>query len=473
MFALQRVLAAVNTAVAAAIGTHNLFTLLDLERLVLSGSKDFEGVSSFEQLKLGPLRCHPLVRKEFPRASLTVAAAESAAANLTGTEVMQALAAAVDANWTDDPNAERTPFSMDDALQVLARSKGLASVDELPIFMRRSSHFVTGMLVRFTAARHRAEKKAEAVIAMEHQRAIERGKQQGAVAAMRQLEEEAREKERERQLALKAAAKAADEASAGNTTCATCRVDFGSKNALHDHLRQNASHATAGRMLGTLQALVADAQARGVPAEELVEAQLMQSWLGATSKHRLSIPQRRYMTLISHHAVPVILALVEKLAAGREQLQADLLAEGADILAQLGSSSTAGSAPPARTAEALLDHVRSLHADLVADGADVSPLVLLATIEQRLRARMSEEAAAARHRPAPSVVGCCTLIPLIASAPQAARPVVPELCRAEARASLLCRLRGRSCRGACRPAPRWQARSAREWAAIRGGARER
>ena len=36
MFALQRVLAAVNTAVAAAIGTHNLFTLLDLERLVLS-----------------------------------------------------------------------------------------------------------------------------------------------------------------------------------------------------------------------------------------------------------------------------------------------------------------------------------------------------------------------------------------------------------------------------------------------------
>ena len=64
----------------------------------------------------------------------------------------------------------------------------------------------------------------------------------------------------------------------------------------------------------------------------------------------------------------------------------------------------AGSAPPARTAEALLDHVRSLHADLVADGADVSPLVLLATIEQRLRGRVSEEEAAARDR-AQSAVG--------------------------------------------------------------------
>ena len=40
------------------------------------------------------------------------------------------------------------------------------------------------------------------------------------------------------------------------------------------------------------------------------------------------------------------------------------------------------SAPPVRTAEALLDHVRSLHADAVADGADASPLVLLATTQR-------------------------------------------------------------------------------------------
>ena len=44
---------------------------------------------------------------------------------------MQALAAGVDANWTDDPGAERKPFSMQDALTALALSKGLATAETL------------------------------------------------------------------------------------------------------------------------------------------------------------------------------------------------------------------------------------------------------------------------------------------------------------------------------------------------------
>jgi hypothetical protein len=402
MHALQRVLAAVNTAVAAALGTHNLLTLADLERLVLAGSRDFEGVGSFEQLKLGPLRCHPLVQRHFPKAALTAAAAEGKSVDLSVGEVMQALAAGVDANWSDDPNAERKPFSMQDALQVLAQSKGLASADELPLFMRGSSHFVTGMLVRFTAARHKAETKADQLVAKERQKVIERGKQQGAAAAMKLLEEEARDKEQARRLALKAAAVAVEDLAVSEGTATTGE----------------------SQLLKTVQAVVREAQARGLPAKELVEAQLKASWLKQLANEvraflasglepRLtSLPahlsgaiEPALLHLIGRHidgaVAPLMLAAVERLAAGREELQADLLAEGADILAQLGSSAVAGAgAPPVRTAEALLDHIRSLHADAVADGADASPLVLLATIEQRLHSSMSRSG-----HPALSAVG--------------------------------------------------------------------
>ena len=397
MHALQRVLAAVNTAVAAALGTHNLLTLADLERLVLAGSRDFEGVASFEELKLGPLRCHPLVQRHFPKAALAAAAVEGKSTGLSVAEVMQALAAGVDANWTDDPGAERKPFSMQDALTALALSKGLATAEELPLFMRGSSHFVTGMLVRFTAARHRAEKVAGQLIAKEHQRAIERGQQQGARDAVRQLEEEARDKERARRLALEAAAAEAEERSVGE----------GAADASDHH-----------RLLAAVQAVVREAHARGLSAAELVTAQLKKSWLAqlANAAHvylqsglepRLlkakanlqlrGVVEPALLELIGRHidgaVAPLMLAAVERLAAGREELQADLLAEGADILAQLGGSALAGAgAPPVRTAEALLDHVRSLHADAVADGADASPLVLLATIEQRLRGSTSRSA---------------------------------------------------------------------------------
>ena len=389
MHALQRVLAAVNTAVAAALGTHNLLTLADLERLVLAGSRDFEGVGSFEQLKLGPLRCHPLVQRHFPKAALTAAAAEGKSVGLSVAEVMQALAAGVDANWSDDPNAERKPFSMQDALQVLAQSKGLATADELPLFMRGSSHFVTGMLVRFTAARHKAESKADQLVAKERQKVIERGKQQGAAAAMKLLEEEARDKEQARRLALQAAAAAVEDLAIGEDTATACE----------------------NRLLATVQAVVREAQARGLPAKELVEAQLKASWLKQLANqvraflasgleprlanlHLHGVVEPALLHLIGRHidgaVAPLMLAAVKRLAAGREELQADLLAEGADILAQLGSSAVAGAgAPPVRTAEALLDHIRSLHADAVADGADASPLVLLATIEQRLRGSTS------------------------------------------------------------------------------------
>ena len=499
MHALQRVLAAVNTAVAAALGTHNLLTLADLERLVLAGSRDFEGVGSFEQLKLGPLRCHPLVQRHFPRAALTAAAAEGKSVGLSVAEVMQALAAGVDANWSDDPNAERKPFSMQDALQVLALSKGLASAEELPLFMRGSSHFVTGMLVRFTAARHKAESKADQLVAKERQKVVERGKQQGAAAAMKLLEDEARDKEQARRLALQAAAAAVEDLAVGEgtaTTCEKCGRDFGSRNALHAHFREEPSHATASRLLTTVQAVVREARARGLPAGELVEAQLKKSWitqlagqvrtflasgleprLASLPPHLKGAVEPALLHLIGRHidaaVAPLMLAAVERLAAGREELQADLLAEGADILAQLGSSAVAGAgAPPVRTAEALLDHIRSLHADVVADDADASPLVLLATIEQRLRGSTSRSG----HHPALSAVGCWLHACMLSPAPgasQVARPVSPHLCGVAARAGLLRRLRGCPCRGARRPAPHWQAHSAADRSAIYRGTRER
>lgn len=119
-----------------------------------------------------------------------------------------------------------------------------------------------------------------------------------------------------------------------------------------------------------------------------------------------------------------MLAAVERLDAGREELQADLLAEGADILAQLGGGALAGAgAPPVRTAEALLDHVRSLHADAVADGADASPLVLLATIEQRLRGSTSRSAhpalSAATQPSQQQAAGCARMLSRAPAASQA------------------------------------------------------
>ena len=65
---LQRMMASVSSALTMAFATHHILTLRDLEAWVLSSSRDFDGVSSFAQLYLGPLGLHPIVLRQMPRA---------------------------------------------------------------------------------------------------------------------------------------------------------------------------------------------------------------------------------------------------------------------------------------------------------------------------------------------------------------------------------------------------------------------
>ena len=57
--ALERMVSSVNMLLTAALATHVLLTLADLEQFILTTSKDFEGCTSFDDLKLGPLHTHP------------------------------------------------------------------------------------------------------------------------------------------------------------------------------------------------------------------------------------------------------------------------------------------------------------------------------------------------------------------------------------------------------------------------------
>ena len=65
---LQRMSSSVNSSISVCLATHHCLTLKDVEAWILESCNDFRGLSSFDQICLGPLTKHPAVVQCFPKA---------------------------------------------------------------------------------------------------------------------------------------------------------------------------------------------------------------------------------------------------------------------------------------------------------------------------------------------------------------------------------------------------------------------
>lgn len=68
----------INIVVEAAIATHLLLMVTDIERGLLLRLRDFNTVDAFEELGMGPLTAHPLVRRAFQLPEVSVSRCASA-----------------------------------------------------------------------------------------------------------------------------------------------------------------------------------------------------------------------------------------------------------------------------------------------------------------------------------------------------------------------------------------------------------
>ena len=120
--ALERMVSSVNMLLTAALATHVLLTLADLEQFILTTSKDFEGCTSFDDLKLGPLHTHPEWQRMCPKST--------ADSSLRGEEVVRYLAV----NISNAASAHE-PFSPTVALDALAVERGFVSHRQLGVYL--------------------------------------------------------------------------------------------------------------------------------------------------------------------------------------------------------------------------------------------------------------------------------------------------------------------------------------------------
>ncbi|KAL1527865.1 hypothetical protein AB1Y20_009241 [Prymnesium parvum] len=144
MEGLQRIVSSVNLLVTTAIATHSLLTLVDLEYFILRTNRDFEGVRSFEELKLGPLHKHPAWQRACP---------SDVAGTLTSELVVQHLASEM-TRINESCEGERPIFSPTAALNELAAADGLSSYNDLGIFLRAESWVTLCVSRAKKAAKH-------------------------------------------------------------------------------------------------------------------------------------------------------------------------------------------------------------------------------------------------------------------------------------------------------------------------------
>jgi len=151
--ALERMVSSVNMLLTAALATHVLLTLADLEQFILTTSKDFEGCTSFDDLKLGPLHTHPEWQRVCPKST--------ADSSLRGEEVVRYLAVKI-----SNSASAHEPFWATVALDALAVERGFVSHRQLGVYLRAES-WITFAVSRAKMAAARSEKKLERQLASE------------------------------------------------------------------------------------------------------------------------------------------------------------------------------------------------------------------------------------------------------------------------------------------------------------------
>ena len=172
---LQRVMASVNSALAAAFATHHLLTLRDLEAWVLWSSRDFEGAASFAELCLGPLGLHPLVLRHMPHAHVILLRSPHLK-DLDAISVVSRVANLVDAN------AQRVSFG--EGLHLFAQELGLENASELPVHVRAEG-FLSSLVERCLNQRRHVEHVAAQQAEREAAHAAQQAARERADAARR------------------------------------------------------------------------------------------------------------------------------------------------------------------------------------------------------------------------------------------------------------------------------------------------
>jgi hypothetical protein len=151
--ALEFNISDVNMLLTAALATHVLLTLADLEQFIMTTNKNFQAVTSFDDLKLGPLHMHPAWQRVCPKST--------ADSSLKGEEVVRYLADKI----SNAPSA-KDPFSPTVALDALAVERGFVDHKQLGVYLRHDGPitFAVGRAKRGAA---RTEKMIERQLASE------------------------------------------------------------------------------------------------------------------------------------------------------------------------------------------------------------------------------------------------------------------------------------------------------------------
>ena len=154
MKALERMVSSVNLLVTTALATHPLLTLVDLEHFILRTSRDFEGLATFDEAKLGPLHTHPAWQRACPMLT--------AGAGLSGEEVIRYLVGVM-AEQRRRCGTDEEAFSPVAGLDALAATNGLSSYMELGVHLRAET-WLTFVMRRAAQAAAKAEKRAKDVV---------------------------------------------------------------------------------------------------------------------------------------------------------------------------------------------------------------------------------------------------------------------------------------------------------------------
>ena len=206
--ALQRMLQEVSSSIDAAIATHHVLTLHDLQALVLSSNDAFKDAASFDALMLGPLTSHPKLKQHYSAEALRM----SPPPPIKSVDVMQYIAKALEESWdAQEGKAER--LDVKEVLAGFATQQGYATLGGMGILVR-SHNFVTGLIARCLGARRRAEKTVERGLESQRQMQLKLHQREMAQKLQEELAQEARDLENEIAARQEARRRAREEAAA-------------------------------------------------------------------------------------------------------------------------------------------------------------------------------------------------------------------------------------------------------------------
>lgn len=162
LFTLSRIVQEVGNAIQVVFATAHVVTLHEPEAQIRRSNTNFVGVRSFDELRLGPLRAHPEVARQFKAEAQAEALASAQPPQLTAEDVIQHVSEWLQKHCEEQPAG--TWLDVPLVLAKLAERHNVPTAAALGVVIR-SNAFLIGHLGKITNARQRAEKSADAKLA--------------------------------------------------------------------------------------------------------------------------------------------------------------------------------------------------------------------------------------------------------------------------------------------------------------------